>query len=678
MIVGRFDAHVAFGQTAGGLPVYGAGLRVSLAADGQVLLVTSTLAPEAFGASVPAFVLAEAEAVQRVQQAVLAVAADVDVVRRAAFGTATGLRPAFVLRARPRTVPVEWEIVLDGATGAVLLLAERSIGHREGVAVPSFADGWRAATGGGAVSERRRGEAPGVGPRAVPSARDRGNGAGGAFTPGASPLPPPHLAFASASAMRGAALVDGRGLVFDPDPLTTAGVGYGGAYSDNGDADTPELNAQRRDVVLPNLTQRGGRYFLEGPYVQLTGEPIQGLAAVVPDEADPTAFRYTRADDRFEAVMSYYHIDKSQRRVQALDIGRPIRERPVRVNPQGLTDDDSRYLPGSNAIVFGTGGIDDAEDADVIWHEYAHALLDDQQPDLQLTTEGRALHEGWADYWAASYSRRVQESGAGQGDWRKVYTWDGNNGCWQGRRLDHGGVYSATDRSRMAYPAQPGCGAFGTVYQWGLLWATTLMEVYDGLGADVTDRLTLASFAYLGRAAGGAPAAPPMEVAAEALIAADRALYGGAHEGVLVAKLAARGFVNAANYGPVVAHTPLASAEQQGGTRTITVDVEGRSSPVQRVVLVYRINGGCRADARARRLPEARATPASCPCPQVRRRSPTTWKPPMPPDASRVLRPRRPRPTSTPSPPGRTPPRPRWPTRPLPRSRCRRSRRCSP
>ena len=33
------------------------------------------------------------------------------------------------------------------------------------------------------------------------------------------------------------AVVDGTGLVFDPDPLTSAGVPYGDAYVDNDDAD---------------------------------------------------------------------------------------------------------------------------------------------------------------------------------------------------------------------------------------------------------------------------------------------------------------------------------------------------------------------------------------------------------------------------------------------------------
>ena len=54
-----------------------------------------------------------------------------------------------------------------------------------------------------------------------------------------------------------------------------------------------------------------------------------------PAEADPNAFRYGRANDSFEAVMMYYHIDQNQRYVQSLDVGYPIAEYPIRVSAQG-------------------------------------------------------------------------------------------------------------------------------------------------------------------------------------------------------------------------------------------------------------------------------------------------------------------------------------------------------
>ena len=81
------------------------------------------------------------------------------------------------------------------------------------------------------------------------------------------------------------------------------------------------------------------------------------------DAESPTEFGAgPTTDDGFEAVMAYYHLDKSQRYVQSLDVGRPIQQAPVRVNPQGRSDDLSGYTASDNALVFGIGGTE-ADDA---------------------------------------------------------------------------------------------------------------------------------------------------------------------------------------------------------------------------------------------------------------------------------------------------------------------------
>lgn len=558
VVNGTSGASVRFQQVARlasgeALPVVGRGATVTLGPEGRALAVAVNA--EAVGQGVPAFALSPEAALDRVRDDVLAVPGAVRLVERAAFvGTDASVRPAYVVDATPDGVPTAWRSVVDGQTGALLHLSERSVGHR------------RASAGS---ASRWLHDPESAGPRRTTRPVE--------------------------SRASSAVLVDGSGLAFVPDPLTSAGVAYGTpGYVDGGDADTPELSAQRREVALPQITQSGGRVVLVGPYVEITGEAIAGgIAAVVPSETSPTGFRYARSDPRFESVMAYHHLDASQRYVQRLALGRPIRERPVRVNPRGMSDDDSRYVFDQNALLFGTGAIDDAEDADVIWHEYGHVLLNDQTPGLFESFEARALHEGWSDYWAATYSRRLMAEGRVPAhDWRRVYSWDGNAGCWQGRRLDHPGVYGATDRSRMGYPATPGCAPFSTLYQWGLLWATTLAEVQTDVGIETMDRLVVASLAMLGGAAGPFPAAPPMEVAAEALIAADRALYGGAHEGVLVARLGARGFVDLAAFGPVVRHTPLAPTEQAGGTRRVEVDATSSTSTVAAVRVVLRVDGG--------------------------------------------------------------------------------------
>lgn len=198
------------------------------------------------------------------------------------------------------------------------------------------------------------------------------------------------------------------------------------------------------------------------PYVRITGD-IPGIADTPydpPAEATPDAFQYTRSNDHFEAVMAYYHIDRSQRYVQQLDLGTAVLAAPIRVNPHGFgQQDNSQFYPSQKAIVFGDGGVDDAEDATVIWHEYMHALLEDAAPGLLGDNEGRALHEGWADYWAASYVRGLVEAGLmRRADWDFVFRWDSGDGTiWEGRHIASSAAIrktrTATAKTRPAVPA---------------------------------------------------------------------------------------------------------------------------------------------------------------------------------------------------------------------------------
>ena len=56
---------------------------------------------------------------------------------------------------------------------------------------------------------------------------------------------------------------------------------------------------------------------------------------------------------------------------------------------------------------FGKGGVDDAEDAEVILHEYGHAIHFAQG--FQFSTEeAGAISEGFGDYWAVTVSEHVR------------------------------------------------------------------------------------------------------------------------------------------------------------------------------------------------------------------------------------------------------------------------------
>ncbi len=544
---GRYARHVRYRQTLAGVPAYRADVAVSLDRRGQPTMVVSSYQPHL-------------EQVRGFDPApVLSSAAAQNIARRAATPEFAVSEPELVVYASdsPRLVwnvpaissglPVSWDVLVDARTGEIHRIFNTSLHARKASTLSSGSSGSAHA----------------------PPAR--------AARPGASPVvhapPPGSFDFSAPVLERNARVVDGMGLAFDPDPITSAGVSYGGDYQDSDDADTEALIGQLVQVTLRDVTQGAdGLYRLDGPYVRIQGDPH-----VVPAASTPDAFNFTRSDDRFEAVNAYYHIDKSRRYAQSLDVGYTVLDIPIKVEPQAFAADNSVYIPRERLLQFGTGGIDDAEDADVLWHEYAHALLDHAAPGLIGPFEGRALHEGWADYWAASYSRFLSEEDPRipSHDWKRLYNWDGNASCWSGRTLDHTGHYD----DDMAYESA-GCQVFPEIYQWGLLWATTMMEIYSHVGRGVLDRLHLASHAYL--ASGG-----NFRDAAEALIQADEDIYGGIHLGALVQELGEAGYIDPDAYGPVLAHEPLERTENIGGTVEIRVEAKGLAAPVDRVFVHY-------------------------------------------------------------------------------------------
>lgn len=371
--------------------------------------------------------------------------------------------------------------------------------------------------------------------------------------------------------------IDGQGLVFDPSPLMTAGAAYGAPYVDASDASNPALTAELQEVVLRDLdVDNQGNIRLEGPFVRITGELAGGGASpyVPPAVSDPSAFRLDRDDVDFEAVMTYFHIDKSQRYVQQLGFtGR--QEGPLAVNPRGITRDESFYFPSGNLIVFGTGGVDDGEDATVIWHEYAHALLEAASPGLNTTLEGTAVHEGWADYWAVSYQRFLVESGqAARSDWETLFAWDSGDGVfWPGRVMDFSGSYPQ-DTCSDQRPAPTGCSPHND----GRLLATALMEVQNELGRTVTDQLVLFSHAYL-------TTPVTFQDAGEAILQADLDHFGGDHASTLVQIMGSRGLIRDASQNPLVEHVPVAGSDNLGGQLALEVRAVGVGAEVARVTV---------------------------------------------------------------------------------------------
>lgn len=268
--------------------------------------------------------------------------------------------------------------------------------------------------------------------------------------------------------------VSGTGMIFNPDPLSVAQVAYGGNYVDNSDATNAQLTAARSSVVIPELEFAAGVYKLKGTYAEIKNlaNPNKGLFTQATND-----FSFTRDNDAFEAVNAYYHIDKSIRYVnETLGIVcRPSTNNGVLwFDPSAESGaDNSHYSNGQ--LHFGEGGVDDAEDADVILHELGHGLHDWITNGSLSQVNG--LSEGCGDYWALSYSRSLNQWPASNAAYNYVFSWDGHNPFWAGRITN----YTAT------YPG----GLTGTIHTDGQIWATALMKIYDVIGRTKTDKAFL-------------------------------------------------------------------------------------------------------------------------------------------------------------------------------------------
>jgi hypothetical protein len=345
---------------------------------------------------------------------------------------------------------------------------------------------------------------------------------------------------------------DGVGLAYRSDPLSAARAVYGATgFVDGDDADTDSLRSYRIPLALDSLAVDNGLAWLRGPFCSIADieAPYDSIAYARPA---PYLFDYNRSEPGFEAVMAYHHAVQSLRRVESLGFRLP-RLRSLRLDPHGFQGkDNSHYSPSGNWIGFGTGGVDDAEDADVIWHEYAHAINYTIVPGWG-GGECAALGEGYADYWAGSFARSLAQWGPDDPQRAWTFKWDGHNEFWSGRILD--------DTRRYPFgPLSPHIA--------GQIWASALMDIHERVGRDVADRLVLKSMYYLSNGISARDAA-------YALLQADVDLFDGGHLGVLRQVLGTeRGFLAPESGSTILVLTDELPADGDGSSVSLT----GRSA----------------------------------------------------------------------------------------------------
>jgi len=257
----------------------------------------------------------------------------------------------------------------------------------------------------------------------------------------------------------------GTGLVFDPDPRTTLRNASLQDSSPSGAFTDAYLTRNLLDIQYD-----GSVYRLNGPWVRIINWDPPNTAPSTTTDGNWTA---TRGNNAFNDALTYFHLDQNQRYMQSLGFTGPmgIQEGSIGVDTDGVGGaDNSYYVPGSNRIAYGHGCVDDSEDADVILHEYGHAINHDINNSWFGGDTG-AMGEGWGDYWAGAYSYSTPTGPEFYPTW--VFSWDGHGipvGCWPGRILNAFGAMYVHSVYYDAHQPIPGG------YESDELWSTPLFQ----------------------------------------------------------------------------------------------------------------------------------------------------------------------------------------------------------
>ncbi|HEV2783325.1 MAG TPA: M36 family metallopeptidase [Actinophytocola sp.] len=312
-----------------------------------------------------------------------------------------------------------------------------------------------------------------------------------------------------------AAPTTGVGQVFMVNPVQSSG------NQNLVDARDSAAAVASSDYVLVPLRNLDGSGTLTGRWVNVRAET--GTPARAPDGR----FVYDRHEDQFEQVMAYFWVNQAQEYLQSLGFGSTLpavnaESQDVRTNQWGA--DNSFSWDKHDLIKLGKGGVDDAEDAEVIVHEYGHAVHDAQVTGFGASHEAGSIGEGFGDYLAvtvglaaaAQYGWPVNAPAPCVADWDSVSYTSTAPHCL--RRVDGAKTYG---------------DQVGEVHRDGEIWSRALWDIRTALGAPTADRIIVnAQFGF-------APDTS-FSAAASTTIATAQAMFGSAAANAVRAAFAAR------------------------------------------------------------------------------------------------------------------------------------------
>ena len=515
------SAVVEFREEYRGLPVCGASVILMVDSRGRVVHVTSTADPRAIVPTTPEKTFQEVSSVLRKSLAA-------KTTRLAAINNSLAIvpgdTPRLVYRATYEVGKSDepWEYLLDASTGETVKSTRLAFRDRFGIS-----------TNG--VGERE--DTAGALDDAADSAR-------------------PQKAYVPSEPAKTNA--PSRTRVFDPNPVNTLNNTN---LTDQNDSNAAVPTNAYVEVDLIRLAPPSPfvGYELIGDFVKM--EDIEPPYNFPPLSANGV-FAYYRNADAFEEVMCYYHVTRSQTYIQSLGFTN-INNRQHSIDAHGgygITNAWYYGRPkGFGYIAFGDGGVDTAEDADVIMHEYGHSIQDNctlgkyfGDGNWGYGNETLAMTEGFADYWACSHSyARSLTNGynpAFFAEWvEPPYL----------RRIDTDAHYPEDMHLTNGYVS---CA----------IWSGALWDILQAIGKEAADKVILKSHFLV-------PSDPDFEAGANAILAADSDpdLYGGEHFDVIRNIFKARGIPP--DRGTLQFESGEYTVGENGGSVTLTVTRRGGS-----------------------------------------------------------------------------------------------------
>ncbi|MBT3784680.1 hypothetical protein HOF92_06860, partial [bacterium] len=221
-------------------------------------------------------------------------------------------------------------------------------------------------------------------------------------------------------------------------------------------------------------------------------------------------FLFRPESTHYHEVMVYFHI--TEMRDYLKSIGVSLNTKPTTATVHYNDDDNSFYSPARKELFFGDGGVPDSADADIILHEFGHAIVD-QLSGLEggWGSQGSAMHEGYGDYVAASFFGSPDI-----GEWdSSAYSEDG---------------FLRTLKNQKKFPED----LTHQGHEDGEIWGGVLWDLYKELDKEISDHLVYHSLRFL-------PQDANFRDGLVAILSADETLYKGKYRKVALKVFENRG-----------------------------------------------------------------------------------------------------------------------------------------